>query len=76
MNNYGYLYYLLFSMLYGTNMSSNLIQLSIDEFLTQWALNSVQEHPNRSSDEGDMTFRSWRSCVVNSDELTWTNELT
>ena len=23
-----------------------------------------------------MTFRSWRSYVVNSDELTWTDELT
>ena len=51
-------------------MSSHLIKLSINGFLTQWAFHRVQEHPNRSSDEGDMTFRSWRSHVVNSDELT------
>ena len=70
MNNYGYLYCLLFSVFSETNMSSNLIKLSIDEFLTQWAFHRVQEHPNRSSDEGVMTFRSWRSCVVNLDELT------
>ena len=56
MNNYGYLYCLLFSVFSGTNMSSNLIKLSIDEFLTQWAFHRVPEHPNRSSDEGDMTF--------------------
>ena len=40
---------------------------------TQWAFHEVQEHPNRSSNEGDMTFRSWRSCVVNFDEhCSWT----
>ena len=37
---------------------------------TQWSFHEVQEHPNRSSNEGDITFRSWRSCVVNFDELT------
>ena len=31
------------------------------EILTQWAFHEVQEHPNRSSDEKVMTFRSWRS---------------
>ena len=36
MNNYGYLYCLLFSMFSGTNMSYKLINLSSDEFLTQW----------------------------------------
>ena len=51
-------------------MSSNLIKLSIDEFLTQWAFHRVQEHLNRSSDGEVMTFRSWRSYVVNPDELT------
>ena len=51
-------------------MSSNLTKLYIDGFLTQWAFHRVKEHPNRSSDEGVMTFRSWRSCVVNFDELT------
>ena len=41
--------------------------------LTQWAFHEVQEHPNRSSNEGDMTFQSWRSCVVNFDEhCSWT----
>ena len=40
---------------------------------TQWAFHEVQEHPNRSSNERDMTFRSWRSCVVNFDEhCSWT----
>ena len=70
MNNYGYLYCLPFSVFSGTNMSSNIINLSIDELLTQWAFHRVQEHSNRSSYEGVMTFRSWRSCVVNPDELT------
>ena len=51
-------------------MSSNIIMLSIYEFLTQWDFHRVQEHSNRSSDEEDMTFRSWRSCVVSLDELT------
>ena len=37
-------------------MSSNLNKLYIDGFLTQWALHRVKEHPNRSSDEGVMTF--------------------
>ena len=41
--------------------------------LTRWAFHEVQEHPNRSSNEGDVTFRSWRSCVVNFDEhCSWT----
>ena len=70
MNNYSYLQSLLFFMFSGTNMSSNIIMLSIDEFLTQWAFHRVQEHSNRSSDEEDMTFRSWRSCAVSLDELT------
>ena len=35
---------------------------------TQWAFHEIQEHPNRSSNEGDMTFRIWRSCVVSFDE--------
>ena len=70
MNNYGYLKNLLFFMFSGTNMSSNLIRIFIDELLTQWAFHRVQEHSNRSSDEEVMTFRSWRSYVVNLDELT------
>ena len=51
-------------------MSSHRIKISINGFMTQWDFHRVQEHSNRSSDEGDMTFRSWRSHVVNSDELT------
>ena len=70
MNNYGYLQSLLFFMIFGTNMSSNFIKLSMDGFLTKWALHRVQEHQNRCSDEKVMTFRSWRSHVVNPDELT------
>ena len=54
-------------------MSSHLIKLSINGFLTQWDFHRVQD---RSSDEGDMTFRSWRSYVGKSDELTWIDELT
>ena len=57
-------------------MSSHLIKLSINEFLTQWDFHRVQEHPNQSLDEGDMTFRSWRSHVGKSDEQTWIDELT
>ena len=70
MNNYGYLYCLLFFIFSRTYMSFNIIKLSIDEFLTQWAFHRVQEHSNRSSDGEVMTFRSWRSYVVNPDELT------
>ena len=47
-------------------MSSNLNKIYIDGFLTQWDFHRVQEHPNRSSDKGVMTFRSWRSYVVKS----------
>ena len=64
MNNYGYLQGLLFFMISKTNMSSNFIKLSMDGFLTQWAFHRVQEHPKRSSDEEVMTFRNWRSYVV------------
>ena len=47
-------------------MSSNLNKLYIAGLLTQWAFPRVKEHPNRSSDEGVMTFRSWRSYTVKS----------
>ena len=70
MNNYGYLQSLLFFMIFGTNMSSNFIKLSMDGFLTKWAFHRVKEHQNRSSDEEVMTFRGWRPYVVNPDELT------
>ena len=45
-------------------MISNFNKLYIDGFLTQWDFHRVLEHLNRSSDEGVMTFRSWRSYVV------------
>ena len=47
-------------------MSSNFNKIYIDVFLTQWAFHRVKEHLNRSSDEGVMTFRSWRSYAVKS----------
>ena len=47
-------------------MSFNLNKLYISGFLTQWDFPRVKEHPNRSSDEGVMTFRSWRSYTVKS----------
>ena len=47
-------------------MGSNLNKIYIDGFLTQWDFPRVKEHPNRSSDEGVMTFRSWRSYTVKS----------
>ena len=45
-------------------MSSNFKKPYIDGFVTQWGFHRVQEHPKRSSDEGVMTFRSWRSYVL------------
>ena len=47
-------------------MSSKFSNINIDVFLTQWAFHIVQEHPNQSSDEEVMTFRSWRSYIVKS----------
>ena len=47
-------------------MSSNLNKLYIDRLLTQWDFHIAKEHPNRMSDEGVMTFRSWRSYIVKS----------
>ena len=63
---YDYHIYLLFFLISRPNMSSPFIILCISVFLTQWAFHRVQEHPKRSSDEGVMTFRSWRSYVVKS----------
>ena len=51
-------------------MGSKFNKLYIEGFLTQWDFHRVQEHPNQSSDEGVMTFRSWRSYLVNLAELT------
>ena len=47
-------------------MSSNLNNLYVDGFLTQWSFHRVQEHSNQSSDVGVRTFRSWRSYTVKS----------
>ena len=47
-------------------MSSNFNMIYIDGFLTQWDFHRVKEHPNQSSDEGVMTFRSLRSYIVKS----------
>ena len=52
-------------------MSSKFNQLYIDGFLTQWDFHRVQEHPNRSLDEGVMTFQSWRSYVVTPSRADW-----
>ena len=63
---YDYHICLLFFLIYGPNMSSTFIILCMAVFLTQWSFHRVQEHPNWSSDKGDMTFRSWRPYVVKS----------
>ena len=63
-------------LIYHLVQASNILLRHMNVFLTQWAFHRVQEHLNRSSDEGDMTFRSWRSYVGKSDELTWIDELT
>ena len=70
MNNYGTCSAYCIFIFFGNNMSSHLIKLSINGFLTQWDFHRVQEHQNRSSDGEVMTFRSWRSYVVILDELT------
>ena len=63
---YDYHIYLLFFLISGPNMRSTYIILCMAVFLTQWAFHRVQEHPKQSSDEGVMTFRSWRSYVIKS----------
>ena len=42
------------------------IYIYIAGFLIQWAFHRVKDHPNRSSDEGVMTFRIWKSYSVKS----------
>ena len=46
------------------NMTPTSLHRHMNRFLTQWAFHRVQKNPKRSSDEGVMTFRSWRSYVV------------
>ena len=57
---------LLFFMISGPNMSSNIIILYMNGFYIQRAFHRVQEHPKRSLDEEFMTIQSWRS-PMNSD---------
>ena len=63
-------------LIYHLGQEFNILLRNMNVFLTQWAFHNVQEHPNRSLDGGDMTFQTWRSYVVKSDELTWIDELT
>ena len=51
---------LLFFMISGPNMSSNIIKLYINGFYTQRDFHRVQEHPKQSSDKEIITVRSWR----------------
>ena len=46
---------LLFFMIFGPNISSNIIKLYMDGFYTQRDFHIVQEHPKWSSDEEIMT---------------------
>ena len=52
---------LLFFIISRCNMSSNIINLYMDEFYTQRAFHRVQEHSKRISDEEIMTIQSWRN---------------
>ena len=52
-------------------MGSNFNKLYIDRLLTQWDFHIVQEHANRSSGEGVMTFQIWRSYVVTPSRADW-----
>ena len=47
-------------MIFGHNMSSNIIKIYMGRFYTQISFHRVQEHLKRSSDEEIMTIRSWR----------------
>ena len=54
-------------------MKPTLLNSHMNGFLTQCDFHRVQEHLKRSSDEGVITFRSWRSYVVKPSraDLTW-----
>ena len=67
MNNYGYLYCLLFFVFSGTNMSSNIIKLSIDEFLTQWAFHKL----TAESEFGRRSYDLPKLEVICSQILNW-----
>ena len=53
--------------------SSTALHREISGIMTQWSFHRVQEHPERSLDEGVMTFRSWKSYIVkpSRDNLSW-----
>ena len=63
-------------LIYHLGQASNILLRHMNIFLTQWDFHRVQEHPNRSSVGGDMTFQIWWSYVAKSDELTSIDELT
>ena len=48
-------------MIYGPNMSYNIIKIYMDEFYTQRAFHRVQEHPKQSLNEEIMIIQSWRN---------------
>ena len=50
-------------VIYGPNMSFNIIKLYMDGLYTQRSFHRVQEHPKRSSDEEIMTVRNWRLAM-------------
>ena len=41
-------------------LTPTVLHRHMNVILTQWDFHRVKEHPKRSSDEGVMTFRSWR----------------
>ena len=45
-------------------LTPTILHRHTNGILTQWAFHRVQEQRKRSSDEGVMTFRSWRSYEV------------
>ena len=56
---------LLFSVIFGHNLSSSCIKLYMGGFKTQRAFHRIQEHPKRTSDEQVMAVRSWRTQPEN-----------
>ena len=50
-------------MIFGPNLSSNIIKLYMDGFCTQRDFHRVKEHLKRSSDEEIMTVRNWKPTI-------------
>ena len=59
--------------LYEVSLTPTVLHRHMNGILTQWDFHRVQGHLKRSSDEGVMTFQSWRSYVVKPSrvDLTW-----